>query len=100
VSDFLLTATFTQHNTVKWVKHFFGVKEINAARKRLERLLQEEDRAVGSQTLKAAEGQRTHAACNSPCIEFLSKHLPPVYKEFSVRLTVFLCDNVLVFVSD
>jgi len=58
VSHFLLTDSFTQRDAVKWVKNFFGVKEINAARQRLERLLQEEDRAVGSQTLKAVEDNK------------------------------------------
>jgi len=49
----------TQADVVKWVKNFFGVKDINKARQRLERLLQEEDLAVGAQTLKAVEGERT-----------------------------------------
>jgi len=47
---------FTQCDAVKRVKNFFGVKEINLARQRLDRLLQEEDRAVGVQTLRAVEG--------------------------------------------
>ena len=53
-----MTRYLTQRDAVvvKWVKDFFGVKDINAARKRLERLLQEEDLAVGAQTLKAVEG--------------------------------------------
>jgi hypothetical protein len=41
---------------VKWVKNFFGVKDINKARERLERLLKEEVLAVGAQNLRAAEG--------------------------------------------
>ena len=72
MSHFLLIRHLTQRNAVKWVKNFFGVKDINTAWQRLERLLQEEDRAVGAQTLKAVEGKRTRAACNSPCIEYPS----------------------------
>jgi hypothetical protein len=45
-----------ERDAVKWVKNFFGVKDINKARQRLDRLLQEETRAVGAQTLKAVDG--------------------------------------------
>jgi len=69
LSHFLLRRYLTQRDAVKWVKNFFGVKDINTARQRLERLLKDEDRAVGAHTLKAVEGERTHAACNSRCIE-------------------------------
>jgi len=55
--SFLLICYFTQRNAVKWVKNFFGVKDINTARQRLDRFLQEEDRAVGAQTLRAIEGE-------------------------------------------
>jgi hypothetical protein len=48
---------FTQRDAVKWIKNFFGVKDINKARQRLDRLLQEEDRAVGAQTFRAVEGE-------------------------------------------
>jgi hypothetical protein len=58
----LLTRYLTQRDAVKWIKNFFGVKDINAARKRLEKLLQEEGLAVGAQTLKAVDGKQTHAA--------------------------------------
>ena len=57
MSHFLLTRYLTQRDAVKWVKNFFGVKDINAARQRLERLLREEDLAVGAQTLKAVKGE-------------------------------------------
>ena len=46
----------TQCGAVKWVKNFFGVKDINKGRQRLDRLLQEEVLAVGAQTLSAVEG--------------------------------------------
>ena len=46
-----------RRSRVKWVKEFFCVKDINAARKELERLLQEENRAVGTQTFKVVEGK-------------------------------------------
>jgi len=61
-----------QRDAVKWVKNFFGVKDINKARKRLDSLLKEEDLAVGAQTLKAVEGERTPSACNPPFIEYVS----------------------------
>ena len=42
---------------VKWIKNFFGVKDINAARQKLERLLREEERAVGAQILGLVDGK-------------------------------------------
>ena len=48
---------FTQRDAVKWVKNFFGVKDINKARQRLDRLLQEEVLAVGAQILRAIDGE-------------------------------------------
>jgi hypothetical protein len=59
-------------DAVKWIRNFFGVKDINAAGQRLKRLLQEEGLAVGAQTLKIVEGKPTHAVCYSPCIEYPS----------------------------
>jgi len=49
---------FIQQDAVKWVKNFFAVKDINIARQRLDRALQEleEDRAVGARSLRAVEG--------------------------------------------
>ena len=47
----------TQRDAVKWIRNFFGVKDINAARQKLERLLQEEDLAVGAQTLRLVDGE-------------------------------------------
>ena len=67
----MLTRYLTQRDAVKWVKNFFGVKDINAARRRLQRLLQEEGLTVGAQTLKAVDGKRTLAACNSPPINII-----------------------------
>ena len=63
---------FAERDAVKWVKNFFGVKDINKARQRLDRLLQEEIRAVGAQTLKAVDGERTPSTCNSPCVDHVS----------------------------
>jgi len=57
VSPSSLICYFTHRDAVKRVKNFFGVKEINKARQRLDRLLQEEGRAVEAQTLKAVEGE-------------------------------------------
>jgi len=57
VSSSSLICYFTQRDAVKRVKNFFGVKEINKARQRLDRLLQEEDRAVGAQTFRIVEGE-------------------------------------------
>ena len=48
---------FAQSDAVKWVKNFFVVKDINTARRKLDQLLQEEDRAVGAQTLRVVEGE-------------------------------------------
>ena len=47
----------TQRDAVKWIRNFFGVKDINAARQKLERLLQKEDLAVGAQTLRLVDGE-------------------------------------------
>ena len=62
----------TQRDTVKWIKNFFGVKDINAARQKLERLLQEEDRAVGAQILELVDGERIPSACNLSSIKYHS----------------------------
>ena len=46
----------TQRDAVKWVKNFFGVKDINRVRQRLDRLLQEEGLAVVAHILTAVDG--------------------------------------------
>jgi len=56
------------------VKNFFGVKEVNAARQRLERLLKEEDRAVRAQVARAqaptlVDSERTPSGFNLPSID-------------------------------
>ena len=48
---------FSQRNVVKWVKNFFEVKDINKARQKLDRLLQEEGLAVGAHTFRAVDGK-------------------------------------------
>jgi hypothetical protein len=56
----------THRNAVKFVKNFFAVKDIKAARQRLERLMQEESRStavlahghVDSVERKCAEGEQ------------------------------------------
>ena len=48
---------FSQRDVVKWVKNFFGVKDINKARQRLGLLLQEEVLAVGAHILRAIDGK-------------------------------------------
>jgi len=55
--SFLANMSLYSPDAVKRVKDFFGVKDINLARQRLDRLLQEEDRAVGAQTLRAVGGE-------------------------------------------
>ena len=57
VSPSSLICYFTQCDAVKFVKNFFGVKDIDKARQRLDRLLQEEGRAVDAQTLMAVKGE-------------------------------------------
>jgi hypothetical protein len=46
----------THCHKVKWVKNFFGVKDIKAARQRLDRLMQEEARTSLAQTLGLVNG--------------------------------------------
>jgi hypothetical protein len=53
---------FIQCDAVKWIKNFFVIKNINAARQKLERLPQEEVQAVGAQTLRLVAGEPTHSA--------------------------------------
>jgi len=50
VSPFSLTCCLTQHDAVKWVKNFFGVKDVNAARQRLGRVMKEECQTVAALT--------------------------------------------------
>jgi len=56
VSPFSLTCYLTQHNAVKWVKNFFGVKDVNAARQRLDRVMKEECQTVAALTPGLADG--------------------------------------------
>jgi len=53
----LVTRKLKKRRLLKWVKNFFGVKDINTARQRLDRFLQEEDQAIGAQILRAIEGE-------------------------------------------
>ena len=62
----------TQGDVVKWVKNFFGVKDINAAQQKLERLLREEERAVGAQILDLVDCERIPSARNLPSIKYPS----------------------------
>ena len=48
----------THRKEVKQVKNFFGVKDINAARQRLKRVLKEGDWAVGDQSSSLIDGER------------------------------------------
>ena len=48
---------FSQRDAVKWVKNFFGVKDINKSRQKLDRLLQEEGLAIGAHTFRAVDGK-------------------------------------------
>jgi hypothetical protein len=61
------------------VKNFFAVKDIQGARQRLDRLIQEEIATTASQILgridglerKITDGKRTYVARNLPSIEYL-----------------------------
>ena len=59
----------TQGDTVKWIRNFFGVKDVNAARQKLKRLLQEEERAVGAQVLELVDSERIPSTRKPPFIE-------------------------------
>jgi len=61
--SFLHSMLPAHRDAVKQVKNFFGVRDINAARQRLERVLQEEDRAVGA--LRHVDGEQTPSVLRS-----------------------------------
>jgi hypothetical protein len=85
VSAFSLTCYLAQHSAVKFVKDFFGIKDMKKARQRLDRLRQE---LVATTTAasqiheivhgdteimkKSMGGKQRHLACNSPSIEYPS----------------------------
>ena len=92
MSHFSLVCYLTQRGAVKWIKNFFGVKDINAARQKLERLLQEEDRAVGAQTLKLVDGERTRVVIR----HLLNTLLPQGNKAALGTFDIFVRDNELV----
>ena len=52
-----LICHFSQRDAVKWVRNFFGVKDINNTGRRLDRLLEEEGRAVGAEGLGAVQSE-------------------------------------------
>jgi hypothetical protein len=57
--EFLLTdvsPSVTQCNAVKFVRNFFAVKDIKAAQKRLERLMQEESRSTAAEVHGRVDG--------------------------------------------
>jgi len=68
----LVCCYLTQHDAVKWIRNFFGVKDVNAARQKLERLLQKEDLVVGAQTLRLVDGERISSGRNPPSIKYPS----------------------------
>ena len=69
-----LTCYLAQPHAVKLVKNFFGNKDINEARQRLDRLIQEEVATTIAQILggvdrlerKILGGERTHSAWTRP----------------------------------
>jgi hypothetical protein len=50
------TYFLAQDDAVKWVKNFFAVKDIKAARQRLDQLMQEEVATTAAQILEAVHG--------------------------------------------
>jgi hypothetical protein len=83
VSTFSLTCCLAQRNAVKLVKNFFGVKDIKEARRRLDRLLQEQvatttahiheivhGHAEIMKKLMDGDGEQRHMDSNSPSIEY------------------------------
>ena len=70
----MLTGHLAQRDAVRWVNNVHGAKDINTARQRLGRLLQEEGLlvTVGAQTPGAVDSKLTHPVCNSPPIEYPS----------------------------
>ena len=92
MSHFSLMCYLTQWDAVKWIKNFFGVKDINAARQKLGRLLQEEDRAIGAQTLKLVDGERTRVVIR----HLLNTLLLQGNKAALGTFNVFVDDNELV----
>ena len=73
MSPYPRACSIAEDEAVKWVKNFFGLKDIRAARKRLDRLMQEEDRMVAAQTLGLVDGEQTPSACNPLSIEILPR---------------------------
>jgi len=69
-----LACFVAQRHAVKFVKNFFGVKDINEARQRLDRLIQEEVATTAAQILggvdrlerKILGGERTRSAWTPP----------------------------------
>jgi len=62
----------TQGNAVKWIKNFFGVKDVNAARQKFKRLLREEERAVGAQILDHVDSERIPSTRKPHSIDYPS----------------------------
>ena len=69
MSPFSLTCYLTQRerDAVKFVKNFFGVQDINEARQRLDRLIQEEVAATAAQILEVVHEIKNGAQMYSPC---------------------------------
>jgi hypothetical protein len=89
-SSHSLMCCLTQGGTVKWIKNFFGVKDINAARQKLKRLLREEERAVGAQILGLADGERISFVIIHHLLNTL---LPQDNKATLGTFNVFVRDN-------
>ena len=65
----LVCCYLTQHDAVKWIRNFFGVKDVSAAQQKLKRLLQEEERAVGAQVLGLVDSERIPSTRKPPFIK-------------------------------
>ena len=83
----------TQGGTVKWIKNFFGVKDINAARQKLKQLLREEEQAVGAQILGLVNGERISFVIIHHLLNTL---LPQDNKATLSTFNIFVCNNQLV----
>jgi len=85
----------TQGNAVKWMKNFFGVKDINAARQRLERLLREEGWVIGIQMLDHVDDSERIPSTRKPhSIDYSSNPRHQSNRRYVLRF--FFGDNELV----
>ena len=83
----------THGNAVKWIKNFFGVKDVNAARQKFERLLRAEELAVEAQILDHVDSERIPSTRKPHFIDYRSN---PRHKSSRRYVYVFVRDSELV----